>query len=177
MTILLLLLLAACQVTPSPTPTPTETALQGRIAFVSDRDGTLQLYVMNADGSGVTRLTEWPDRDSVPVWAPECARIAFGTQIGGGHFYVYQMEGEKGEQTRLQGFARLRGLPAWSPDWGRIVFDSSADGRSDIFLMSSDGGDRIRLTDDAAYDCCVAWARMGRRSPSTSVARMAPGST
>ena len=41
-----------------------------RLAFISDRDGSSEMYVMNADGTGQTRLTDNP-RPPGPVWAPE----------------------------------------------------------------------------------------------------------
>ena len=55
--------------TPSPTPTP-GAAATGRIAFISDRDGNDEVYVMNADDSGQTRLTNNPDFDGQPAWSP-----------------------------------------------------------------------------------------------------------
>ncbi len=42
----------------------------GRIAFVSDRDGDAEIFVMNADGTGVEQLTENEYRDYDPAWAP-----------------------------------------------------------------------------------------------------------
>ncbi len=41
-----------------------------KIAFNSDRDGNSEIYVMNADGSNPTRLTNNPDSDSNPSWSP-----------------------------------------------------------------------------------------------------------
>jgi len=41
-----------------------------RLAFVSDRDGNFEIYVMNADGSGQTNLTHDPASDTDPVWQP-----------------------------------------------------------------------------------------------------------
>lgn len=41
-----------------------------RIVFASDRDGNLEIYVMNADGSNQTRLTNTPEDDWGPVWLP-----------------------------------------------------------------------------------------------------------
>ena len=63
------------QPTAAPTPTatlpPSTTApATGKIAFASDRDGNYEIYVMNADGSGQTRLTDNPADDGVPAWAP-----------------------------------------------------------------------------------------------------------
>ena len=48
-------------------PTPTAS---GRIASVSDRDGNLDIYVMNADGSGQTNLTNSPSNGWGAAWAP-----------------------------------------------------------------------------------------------------------
>jgi TolB protein len=42
----------------------------GRIAFVSDRDGNAEIYVMNADGSGQTNLTNSPAPNAFPSWGP-----------------------------------------------------------------------------------------------------------
>jgi Tol biopolymer transport system component len=44
---------------------------------MSDRDGNFEIYVMNADGTGQTRLTDNPLTDGNPVWAPDGTRIAF----------------------------------------------------------------------------------------------------
>ena len=41
-----------------------------RIAFMSDRDGNWEIYVMNADGSDQARLTDNPADDGIPAWAP-----------------------------------------------------------------------------------------------------------
>ena len=61
--------------TSTPTPTPADTAspvatADGLIAFVSDRDGNGEIYVMNTDGSGQTRLTNNPAVDASPSWSP-----------------------------------------------------------------------------------------------------------
>ena len=42
----------------------------GKVAFLSDRDGNLEIYVMNADGSNQTRLTNNPAMDIAPSWGP-----------------------------------------------------------------------------------------------------------
>ncbi len=54
------------EATPTPTPTPTKY----RIAFVSQRDGNNEIYVMDADGSHQTRLTNNPAGDWAPSWSP-----------------------------------------------------------------------------------------------------------
>ena len=47
-------------------------SLDGKIAFMSDRDGYWEIFVMNADGTGVTQLTDTDndDGDAWPIWSP-----------------------------------------------------------------------------------------------------------
>jgi TolB protein len=49
----------------------------GRIVFQSDCDDNYEIYVMNANGSGQTRLTKSPGADEVPRWSPDGERIVF----------------------------------------------------------------------------------------------------
>jgi Tol biopolymer transport system component len=49
----------------------------GKLAFVSGRDGNFEIYAMNPDGSGQTRLTTNPATDFDPAWSPDGRRIAF----------------------------------------------------------------------------------------------------
>jgi Tol biopolymer transport system component len=62
--------------------------------FTSNRDGNAEIYVMNADGSGQTRLTDHPARDVGPAWSPAGARIAFETnRDGNAEIYVMNADG------------------------------------------------------------------------------------
>ena len=56
---------------PAPAPAPAVPAASGQIAFSSTRDGNYEIYVMNADGTGQTRLTNNAAFDSTPAWSPE----------------------------------------------------------------------------------------------------------
>jgi Tol biopolymer transport system component len=48
-----------------------------KIAFASTRDGLAELYVIDADGSSVVRLTDRIGFNGQPVWSPDDLRIAF----------------------------------------------------------------------------------------------------
>ena len=85
-----------------PTGTSPATGPNGQIAFTSDRDGTLEIYVMNADGSSQTRLTFTTNATNAePAWSPDGTKIAF-TSDRDGVLQMYVMNAADGSaQTRL----------------------------------------------------------------------------
>ena len=85
-----------------------------RIAFASDRDGDLEIYVMNADGGGLRPLTKDPGRDDQPTWSPDGRWIAFTSTRDGG-FDIYVMRDDGRDLRRLTENEAIDGDPAWSP--------------------------------------------------------------
>ena len=79
------------RVPPTPSALTAATAAS-RIAFASDRDGNWEIYVVNADGSGLVRLTNDPAADSTPSWSPDGRRIAF-TSTRDGNAETYYKRG------------------------------------------------------------------------------------
>jgi tetratricopeptide (TPR) repeat protein len=84
-----LLTLAAGPDPQPPVPVTTESqdsapAVQGaRVAFMSNRDGNWEIYVVNLDGSGLVRLTNQAANDGLPAWSPDGRTIAFVSDQGG----------------------------------------------------------------------------------------------
>ena len=108
-----------------------ETDRPARIAFASARDGSWEIYVMEADGSNQTRLTDDNADDRNPVRSPDGDKIAF-ISLRDGNWEIYVMEADGSNQTRLtDNDASDRG-PAWSPDGRKIAFISSRDGNWEI---------------------------------------------
>jgi len=115
----------------------------GQIAFVSDRDGNDEIYVINADGSSPTRLTNNAATDFEPAWSPNAQKIAFTSQRDDAHYYeIYVMEADGSHPTRLTNNPGENLAPAWSPDGKRIAFTSMGE----VYVMNADGSSPTRLT-------------------------------
>ncbi|MAG35804.1 MAG: hypothetical protein CL878_06120 [Dehalococcoidia bacterium] len=122
-----------------------------------------EIYVMNADGSGQTRLTMRPRVSSLaPTWSPDGSRLAF-VSWRDGDFEVHVMDAEGDNLTRLSQSDVLEGLPAWSPDWTRLAFVSRRDGNDEIYVMQADGSIPRRLTENNVRDFSPAWSPDGNR--------------
>src|SRR5258705_1010266 len=158
-----LLLLAGCErvqppVAPQQFGAFTSDSGSGRIAFVSDRDGNNEIYVMNADGSGVTRLTDTPAADGDPAWSPDGTRLAF-TSTRDGNSEIYVMNADGSGVTRLTSDPNRDGHPAWCGT--RIAFQSDRylPPFYDIYVMNDDGTGPTRLTiTNASSDEYPAWS-------------------
>ncbi len=135
--------------------------------------GNLQdLWLMNTDGSGQTRLTTGYNNAESRTWSPDGQRIAFNSIVDGiGQIYVMNSDGTGIQQVTtnpgttpafLPGgiFPPLRGdiTPAWSPDGGRIAFASDRDGNFEIYTMTPAGTDLVRLTETPDQEVSVGWS-------------------
>jgi Tol biopolymer transport system component len=118
----------------------------GKIAFTSNQDRNLEIYVMNPDGSGVTRITNNAADDRNPAWSMDGTKIAFDSNRDG-NTEIYVMNSDGTGQTRLTNSGGVQ--PAWSPDGSKIAFKSGRDGYSEIYVMNADGTGQIRLTSHA----------------------------
>jgi hypothetical protein len=134
----------------------------GKIAFVSNRDGNSEIYSMNANGSAQTRLTNDPANDSHPAWSPDGARIAFTTDRDGNN-EIYVMNADGSSPTRITFTPASDSQPTWSPDGQRIAFQSTRDGSFDIFIMSVSGANVIQLTNDPGIDIDPAFSPTGTK--------------
>lgn len=137
-----------------------------KIAFVSDRDGSPELYMMDYDGANQTRLTYNAVQDISPAWSSDQKRLAYTSYQGfvPGLYILDVYEGRRtAVSTRGQNFS-----PSWSPDGKRIAFASSMDGNSEIYVAEVEAnptraGKIKRLTFNQAIDTAPSWSPTGRQ--------------
>lgn len=140
----------------SPAKTITSTG-GGRIAFVSNRDGNDEIYLMNVDGSEVIRLTDTSGSEDSPAWSPDGQQIAFGARRDG-EFDIYVMNADGSNVSRLTNDPSYDSYPAWSPDGKQIAFTTQRDGNYEIYVMNSDGSGQTNLTNNPANDLYPTWS-------------------
>lgn len=118
-----------------------------RIAFTSWRDGNAEIYIMNADGSGVVRLTHHDAFDLNPAWSPDGSSIAFCSDRGStdGVFDIYLMSAIDG--AGIVNVASAGCDPVWSPDGSRIAYTTGFGSASfpDLAVIGVDGTDFVQL--------------------------------
>ena len=136
---------------------PTWSRDGSKIAFTS----SWAIYMMNADGSGQTRLTfNSPYQDQQPTWSPDGVKIAFVSRRDDNE-EIYVVNADGSNQTRLTNNPAEEWEPAWSPDSSKIAFRSRRDGNSEIYAMNTDGTGQTRLTNNPASDIQPKWSPDG----------------
>jgi Tol biopolymer transport system component len=134
-------------------------SLSGRIVYSSEGD----VFVINADGTGRTQLTDNPAEDFDPAWSPDGTQIAFRSHRDGDE-EVYLMNADGSDQRNLSN-APNRGdySPAWSPNGEWIAFMSDRAGNNNIWVIRPDGSDLRQVTDIPGISEYPSWAPDGSR--------------
>lgn len=144
-----------------------------QISFQSTRDGGKadQIYTMNADGSGVKRVSTGKGRTTCAYFLKDGQRLIYAsTHLGGDEpppppdqsfgytWAVYADYDIFSAKTDGSDLKRLTDTPGYdaegtvSPDGKRIVFTSMRDGDLDLYTMDVDGRHVTRLTRELGYD-------------------------
>jgi TolB protein len=114
------------------------------IAFISDRGGSPQVYVMDASGANQRPLIGRGGHADSPSWSPDGRYIAF-TYGGAGSFQIFVADVASGQLLQLTSQGRNES-PTWSPDGRHLAFQSNRSGRWEIWQMHIDGSGQRQLT-------------------------------
>jgi len=132
-----------------------------RIAFVSNRTGNKEIWVMDFDGANQQRLTSLHSIALTPRWSPDGLRIAFtcwrrgADNVTSAQICMHSME--TGRAVAFVAFRGTNSAPAWSPDGSSLMFMSSMHGDPELFTVDSTGGSLKRITYSAGADTSAAW--------------------
>lgn len=121
-----------------------------KIVFTSRRDGDAEIYVMDADGSNVTQLTDDNYLDTHPAFSPDGSEIVFEYRD---ELYAMNADGSDVRQLTFDGIPYNED-PAFSPDGSRIAYAYEGDDHDnyDIFVMGADGSNPTNITNHPAGD-------------------------
>jgi len=144
-----------------------------RLVFNSVRDGTQKIYIANADGTGVgvvfNNFLEYniPGNEDSPDWSPDGSKIAFSGfgEPYNNKIYVMNINGSNVLDLRFDQPTHDQ-EPSWSPDGSKIAYKSgnaSAHSNDQIYVMDSDGENKIRLSNNSANDSMPSWSPDGTK--------------
>lgn len=155
--------------TPEHTPTPLTTPMGGgeQIAFASDRTGSIQIWLVNTDGSNLEQLTNVPDGACQPDWSPDGERLVFISpckrnqeRYPNSSMFVINADGS--------GLVTLPTSPggdydpAWSPDGNRIAFTSLRNNnRPYLYILDLISNEVIALSSGVVRDFQPTWSPDG----------------
>jgi TolB protein len=132
-----------------------------QIAFVAPYRGTRQIFLVDAAGGGLQRLTNPPGDSEGPTWSPQERRLLF-VRSNGDDTQIYTAGADGRKLRRLTAPPRAHAEAAWSPDGHRIAFITRVAGIGRVSLMNADGGDQRILSGPAASASSPAWSPDGR---------------
>ncbi len=127
-----------------------------QIAFVSDRDGNAEIYLVDADGSNPRRLTTTAQAEDQPAWTPNGTQIVYQS-ISAGTIDIWIMNADGSSQRQLTAGTGANQDPSVSPDGQTIAFTSTRDGNYEIYLMNRDGTNQRNFTRSPANENVPSW--------------------
>ncbi len=144
-----------------------------RIVYRSGRDDNFEIYVMDADGTNVRRVTDHPARDTMPAISPDGSRVAFSSNRDTGYaIYIVNLDEKSRRPIRLTHTSHNYMHVRFSPDGKWIVFTASLSGFNDepflsftpagqtygeIYALRLSDNLTVRLTNNKWEDGPVAW--------------------
>ncbi len=127
-----------------------------RIAFVSNRTGSPEIWVMDYDGFNQHPITSYGSLSLTPRWSPDNSKIAF-TSYAMGNPDIFIISLLTNHRLPFPLYRGLNTTPAWSPDGSKIAFCSSMSGDPEIYVADANGYNLHRLTFSPGVDISPVW--------------------
>ena len=122
-----------------------------RIAFGSDRSGSIEIWICNSDGTNQAELTSLKAADAgSPSWSPDGKTIAFDARLEG-HGDIFVISAEGGTPRRLTTEPVENNVPTWSGDGIWIYFSSNRTGTWQIWKVPFTGGSAVQVTKNGGF--------------------------
>jgi Tol biopolymer transport system component len=135
-----------------------------KLAFVSNVSGNSELYVVNADGSGLQRLTNTPGTELRPAWSPDGTQLVYDLSVDdplvSRDLFIINADGTGARQLVTGGNDNIHA--SWSPEGERIAFSSRRNGSGDIYITTLNGSSLLRVTGHGNEDGDPVWAADGK---------------
>ena len=132
-------------------------AVEGKIAFTSNRDGEGAIYIMDGDGGNPFKLTEGTN----PSWLPDGRSICFLYEDS---LWVTDLNGATRQNLTKGRISDISSPAAWSPDGKQIAYWGGIGGVFGVYTMDADGrGSRLIAEGFVLHDDTLSWSRDGNR--------------
>ncbi|MGH7185573.1 MAG: LpqB family beta-propeller domain-containing protein, partial [Pseudomonadota bacterium] len=126
-----------------------------KIAFASNRAGSMEIWVCPSDGGSPLQVTHMVTAAGSPRWSPDGRYLAYDSpQPVQGDLFVIDAEG--GAPRRLTAEPSADILPSWSRDGAWIYFCSNRGGDRQIWKMPASGGPAVQLTRKGGFEAVEA---------------------
>lgn len=156
------------QPTPTVTVTPAPTPPGGgfrQIAFASTRGSGryYQIYMMDANGNNVVRLTNTQAFDRDPHFAYDGKHLAFSSNRDSGTYQIFLLHLDSGETKQLTFGPNDKTNPIWKPDDRAVVFTLHQGDRQQLGMVNADGSEMRQLTSTYGENHAYSFAPDGNR--------------
>lgn len=130
-----------------------------KIAFASSREGNLDIYVMNPDGTQPVKITNHRATDNAPVWSPTGEQLLFQSDRNKQplHWDIYLMDADGSNVQAVFAKSADRSQPAWSPDGTQIAYRRREPSGIFIYIATIDE----KKEEKVAIGSCPTWSPDG----------------